>query len=123
MLKALFGCAEKSCGPDENCEDVTSYTFVEETEEGASIAEGLNLLSGFVETVATVVKMCLPVAKDFPEEVVDFAKCVPVVNPALQVVVMWASLAEMGMEMKCARVEWLPFMLEWRILQGLKWKN
>lgn len=32
------------------------------------IAEGLNLLFGFVETVATVVQRCVPVAKDLEEE-------------------------------------------------------
>ena len=104
-LKALFVCAEESFGPVESCEHRTSCTSVEEMGQGAPIVEGLNLLSGFVETVDTVVITCLPVATDFAEEVVDFAKCVPVVNSALQVVVMCAWLAETGMEIKCAKVE------------------
>ena len=56
-LKALFVCAEKSSGPIENREHETSCTLVEEIEERAPTAEGLNLLTGFVETVATGVKM------------------------------------------------------------------
>ena len=34
----------------------------------------MNFLSGFVETGATVVKMSVPVAKDFADGVADFAK-------------------------------------------------
>ena len=50
----------------------------------------------------------MPVAKDFAEEVADFAKFVPVVNSALQVVMMCASKAEMGMQVKRVKVEWPP---------------
>ena len=39
------------------------------------MAEFLNLLSGFVDTVTTVVKRCVPVAKDVAGEVTDSAKC------------------------------------------------
>ena len=69
-------------------------------------------------------KRCLPVAKYFAEEVVDFAKCVPVVNSALQVVVMCASLAEMEMEMemKRAKVEWPPNYARLEDIPRLKWK-
>ena len=74
-LKALFVCAEKSSGLVENCEHGTSCTFVEQMEEGAPIAEVLNLLSGVVETVATAVKWRAQVAKDVAEEVGDLAKC------------------------------------------------
>ena len=76
------------------------------------------MLSGFVETVATVVKRRLSVAKDFAEEFTDFTKCVPVVNSALQVVVMCASLTEMGMEMKCAKVAWPPIYARLEALPG-----
>ena len=75
-------------------------------EEGGPIAEVLNLLSGFVETVATVVKRCVPVAKNVAEEVADFAKCVAVESSVLQVVLICASFAEVGMEIKRAKVEW-----------------
>ena len=106
--KALFVCAEKSSGPVENFEHETSCTFVKEMEEGAPIAEGLNLLSGFVETVASVVKRFVPIAKDFAEDFAGFAKCIPVVNSALQLVVMCASKAETGMQMMCVKAEWPP---------------
>ena len=89
-LKALFVCAEKNSGPVENCELETSYTFVEEIEEGVPIADDMNLLCGFVETVASVMKRCMPVAKDVAKEIADIAKCVPVVSSVLQVVVMCA---------------------------------
>ena len=54
--KGLFVCAEKSSLLIQNCEHETSCTFVEEIEEGTLIAEGLNMLSGFVETVSIVEK-------------------------------------------------------------------
>ena len=50
----------------------------------------------------------MPVAKDFAEEVADFARCVPVVNSALQVVVMCASKAETGTQMKRVKVKCPP---------------
>ena len=53
-------------------------------------------------------KRCVPVAKDFAEEVTDFAKCVPVINSASEVVVMCASKAETGMQMKRMKVECPP---------------
>ena len=105
-LNGLFAYVEKSKRPVENYEHETSCTFAEAVEEAAPIAEGLNVLSGFVETVATVVKKSVPIAKDVAEEVADLAKCVTVVSSALQVVVICASLAEMGMEMKRAKGEW-----------------
>ena len=74
-LKALFVRAEKSFGPVENCEHKTSRTFVEEVDEGTPKAKGLNLLPRFVETVATVVRRCVSIEKDFAQEVADFAKC------------------------------------------------
>ena len=68
VLKPQLMCAEKSTRTVENCELESSYTLVEEMEEGAPIAEDLNLLPGFVETVVTVVTRCVPVAKDVVEE-------------------------------------------------------
>ena len=44
-LKAIFVRAEKSSGPVENSEHDTSCTFVEEMEEGAPLADVLNLFS------------------------------------------------------------------------------
>ena len=79
-----------------------------EMEEGVPIAEGLNLYSGFVKTFVIGGKRCVPVAKDFPKEVADFAKCVPAVNSALQVLVMCASKAETGNLVKRVKVEWPP---------------
>ena len=105
-LKALFVTAEKSYGTILSCVHKEPSTFVEAVEEGAPVAEGLNLLSGIVETASTVVKKSVPLAKDVAEEVADFAKCVTIVSSALQVVVMCASLAEMGIEMKRGTVEW-----------------
>ena len=105
-LKALFVCAEKSNGTVKDHDHEEPSTFVETLEERASVAEGLDLLCGFVETVATVVKKSVPVAKDVAEEVADFAKCVTVVSSALQVVVICATLAEMGTEMKRGTIEW-----------------
>ena len=60
-------------------------------EEGILIANDMKLLCGFVETVASVIKRCMPVAKDGAKKIADFAKCVPVVSSALQVVVVCAS--------------------------------
>ena len=48
----------------------------------------------------------MPVAKDVAKGVTYFAKCVPVVSSALQVVVMCASSAETGMEIRHVKVEW-----------------
>ena len=78
-LKARFVSAEKSSGPVEICEHETSCTFAEEIEEGVSIAQGLCLLSGFVETVASVEKNCVTVAPN----VAYFAKCTTVLSSAL----------------------------------------
>ena len=89
--KTLFVCAEKSSRPVENCELETLCTFVEEMKEGAPIANDMNLLCGFVETVASVMKRCVTVGKDVAEEIANIAKCVPVVSSALQVVVTCAS--------------------------------
>ena len=75
-------------------------------EEGARIAEVFYLFSVFVKTVGIFVRRCLPVAKDFAEEIADFAKGVTVVSSALQVVVMCVSKAETRMEMKRMKVEW-----------------
>lgn len=47
-----------------------------------------------------------PAAKEVAEEVTDFAKCVSVVGSAVEVVVMFATLTEMGTEMKRDKVEW-----------------
>ena len=105
VLKEQFVCAEKSSGPIETCEHETSCMFVEEMEKGVPIAEIFNLLSGFVETVATAGKRCVRVAKDVAEEVADFAKCVTVLSSALQVVLMCASFTETGMEIKRVKVE------------------
>ena len=54
-LNALLACAKRR-RPVENHEYKNSCAIVEAVEEGAPIAKGLNVLSGFVETVATVVK-------------------------------------------------------------------
>ena len=105
-LKELFICVEKSNGIAEDPGHENPFAFVETTEEVTPIAEGLDLMCGFVETVATVVKKSVPVVKDVAEEVADFAKCITVVGSALQVVVMCGTLAEMGMEMKRGTVEW-----------------
>ena len=45
------------------------------------------------------------VGKNFAEEVTDFAKCLTIGSLALQVVVVCASPAETGMEIKGAKVE------------------
>ena len=75
MLKALFVCAEKSSGLVENCQYEASCTFVEGMEEGAAIADNMNLWSGFVETVATNVKRCVPVAKDIEDWITGCDVC------------------------------------------------
>ena len=93
-------------GPVENQEHETSCTFVEEMEEGAPIAEVLNLLSGFAESISIFVRRFVPVAKYYAEEIADYAKCVSVVTSALQVVAMCDSKAETRMEMKHMKVEW-----------------
>ena len=72
------------------------------------------MLSRFVETVATVVKSCISIAKD----VAEFAKCFPVVSSALKVVVTCASLAETGMEMTRAKVEWPRIYARMEALPG-----
>ena len=95
-LKELFNCVEKSNGIVEDPEREEPSRLVEMMEEGAPIAEGLNFLSGFVETVAAVVKKSVPVAKDVAEGVADFAKCINVVSSALQVVAMCATLRKWG---------------------------
>ena len=61
---------------------------------------------------------CVPVTKDFAEEVADFTKCVPVVNSAFQVVVMPASEAETGMQIKRVKVEWPPTYARLKDLPG-----
>ena len=106
-LKSAESAISLCSGPVENWKHETSCIFVEETVEGAPIAEVLNLLSGSVETVGIFVRRCLPVAKDYAEEIADYAKCVTVVNSALQEVAMCASKAETRMEMKHVKVEWL----------------
>ena len=105
-LKALSICAGEKPGAAEHHDRLEHCIFVDTMEKGAAIAEGVNFLCGYVETVATVVKKSVPVAKDVAEEVADFAKCVSIVGSAVQVVVMCATLAEMGMEMKRGKVEW-----------------
>ena len=105
-LKELFVCVEKSNGIVEDLGHEKPSALVETIEEVAPIAVGLDLLCGFVETVATVVKKNVPVVKDVAEEVADFAKCITVVSSALQVVMMCSILAEMGMEMKRGTAEW-----------------
>ena len=90
-LKAVIVFAEKSSRPVENCELETSCTFVVEMEEVDPIADDMNLLSVFVETVDSVMKRCMPVAKDIAKKIADIAKCVPVVSSAFQMVVMCAS--------------------------------
>lgn len=60
--------------------------------------EAINVLSGFIETVATVVKKTAPVVQD-TTEVADFAKCVAIVSSTFQVIALCAKLADM-MEMK-----------------------
>ena len=50
----------------------------------------MNLLCKFVETVDSVIKRCVPVAKDVAKEIAEFAKCVPGVSSGLQVMVMCA---------------------------------
>ena len=105
-LKALSICTGKKSGTvEDHCRDEPS-TFVRMMEEGAPITERVNLFCGYVETIATIIKKSVPAAKDMAEEVADYAKCVSVVGSALQVVVMCATLAEMGMEMKRGKVEW-----------------
>ena len=105
-LNALFACAEKSRRPIENSEHENSCTFVESVEKSGPLANTVKILSGFVETVATGLKKNVPIVKDVDQEVADFAKCITVVNSTLQVVVICASLAEMGMEMNRAKGEW-----------------
>ena len=68
-------------------------------------------------------RRCVPVAKDFAEEVADFAKCIPIVSSALQVVVMCASKAETGMQMKRVKVEWPPTYARIEDLPGDSEKN
>ena len=104
-LKELFICVENSNGVVEDPEHEKPSTVVETMEEAAPIAEGLDLLCGFVDKVVTVVKKSVPVAKVVAEEVADFVKCITDISSALQVVVMCATLAEMGMEMKCGTVQ------------------
>ena len=92
--------------------------FLEEMEEGASIAEVLNLLSGIVETSGIFVRRSVPVSEDSAEEIVDQAKCVTVVSSALQEVAMNASKAETRMEMKRVKVEWPCIHTRVEDLQG-----
>ena len=75
-------------------------------EEGAPIAEVVNLFSGFVQTVSIFVRRCVPVAKDYAEEIADYAKCVTIVCSALQEVAMCVSKAETKIEMKSVKVVW-----------------
>ena len=74
-------------------------------EEGALIAEGLNLLSEFVETIGIFVRRCVPLAKDYANEIADYAKCVTFVSSDLQVVTC-VSKAETRMEMMHVNVGW-----------------
>ena len=85
-------------GSVENWEHETSCTFVEDMEEGAPIAEVLNL-SGFVETVCIFVRWCVAVAKDYEEKIADYPKCVTGVSSAFQVVAMCVVKAETRMDM------------------------
>ena len=65
-LNALLPCA-KRMRPVENHVYKNSCTLVEAVEDGAPIAKGLNVLSGFVETVAIVAKRCVAIARDVVE--------------------------------------------------------
>lgn len=64
------------------------------------------MLSGFVETVATVVKKTNPLVQDTAKEIADFAKCITIVSSAFQDVSLCAKLADMGMEMKRGVEAW-----------------
>ena len=105
-LNGLFACKDKSRRPVENRPHESSCAFVEGVKKIVPIAIAVKVLSGFVETVGTVVKKNVPIVEDVVEEVADFAECVTVVSSALQLVVVCASLVETGMEMKRAESEW-----------------
>ena len=118
-LKALSICAEMKPGAAEHHSCEEPHAFMATMEKAAPIAEGVNLLCGYVETVATVLKKSVPVAKDVAEKVADFAKCFSVVGSAVQVAVMCATLAEMGMEMKRGKFEWPRIQSRLKHLHGV----
>lgn len=59
--------------------------------------KAINVLSGFIKTVATVVKKAAPLVQDASVEVADFAKCVTIVSSTFQGVALSAMLADIEM--------------------------
>lgn len=84
---------------DARIESQSPSEAVDKVERWKILPEAVEKLSGFADTVATVVKTSATAVKDTAEVIADVCKCVTIESSAFQVVVLCATLVETGIDM------------------------
>lgn len=100
-LQSMF-MSSKNCPQTDNMDNdpETPINTADFAEQGIAAVEGIYVLSGFIQAVATVAKKSAPLIQDTAQDVADVAKCITIGSSAFQVVAFCAKLADKGMEVK-----------------------
>lgn len=107
-FQAVFKCLEKGNGANSNKEHssiakTSTGSLRSEVEQGTLLADLNGNITGFVENVATNLKMTVPMAKETCEQIADVLKCIAIVSSTFHMVALCAAILDMAMEVNVAK--------------------